>query len=164
MVLFGSLCLLLEIVVALVKLHEFVKAVSANVVLFLICLISPKHLFFFSTVLIFLLRLLLRFFFGALLALISFIDHEFVGSTFECSLLGDSVELFGGIELWIAVGMILFGEMIIRCLYFALVCKLMKTEDGCVMAGLLCALKLLTILAMILVVSLISCDDKCNLK
>lgn len=87
MVLFGPLCLLLEIVVTLVKLHELVKAVIANIVLFLICLIGPKHLFFFSIALIFLLRLLLRFFFGALLALIGFIDHEFVRSTLNASYL-----------------------------------------------------------------------------
>ena len=63
------------------------------------------------------------------------------------------MELFGGIELGIAVGMVLFREMVIRGFDFALISEFVKAEDGCVIAGILCALKLLTILATILVAS-----------
>lgn len=68
------------------------------------------------------------------------------------------MELFGGIELGIAVGMILFREMVVRCFDFWLISEFVKAEDGCVIAGILCALKLLTIFAIILVTSFISCD------
>ena len=50
----------------------------------------------------------------------------------------------------------LFGEMVVSCFDFLLVCEFVKTKDGCVIAEILCALKLLTILAIILVASFMS--------
>lgn len=121
----------------------------------LVCLVRPKHLLFFSFPLIFLFRLLLRFILSTVPTLSDFADHEFVGSTLKASSLGDSMELFGGIELGIAVRMVLFGKIVIGCFDFPLICKFVKTEDGYVIAGIQCALKLLTILATILVASFI---------
>jgi hypothetical protein len=60
--------------------------------------------------------------------------------------LGDSLKLLRGILPGIAVGVVLLGEGVVCALDLLLGGHLLKSEDGCVGGGVLCALNALTVL------------------
>jgi hypothetical protein len=76
--------------------------------------------------------------------------------------LGDSLELFGCVLSWVAIGVVLLGEGIIGALDLLLTGHSLQAQDGCVGTGILCALNALTVVKKNLETSFMG-DDRLDL-